>query len=524
MLPINAPLYAALAKHRNGNPSSFHVPGHHGGHSLHYGATVTGDPTSGDDELLTSFLAVMEIDLTELSSTDDLHDPQASIMEAQQLAADCFGSEETLFLVGGSTSGNIGMLLAICDPGDLVIVQRNVHKSVINGLKLANATAVFLTPDYDTASSLATIPSMEQLKAAIDQYPEAKAVFLSNPNYYGMGVELSPYARLCHAQGIPLVVDEAHGAHYGFHPELPTSAVAAGADAVVQSAHKTLPALTMGAMLHLQGNRIDRTRVKQNLSMIQSSSPSFPIMASLDISRAMIDRSGALLFQNAINSVNEFKEWLCENSRMISVHEPEPNSRKRMQYDPLRVLLYDRTGRLNGYELQRELEQRGIWAEMSNAEFTLLIVGIGTGKEVMSRLKSAIVDLESSRETDSSCNQVDGANAGKFSSPVKQTNLFHEQQHMQGIQGLGSPVFFSRIPVNSDGKSIERIELSNAVGYPSAEMVIPYPPGIPLLYPGETVTELAVSEISRLAAAGARFQGADDESMSTISIIIEEKS
>ncbi|OBR62545.1 hypothetical protein A7K91_02750 [Paenibacillus oryzae] len=504
-IKIQAPLYEALVRHRSGQPSSFHVPGHHGGRSFQYGVE---EWLSSVEGLKETFLPLMEMDLTELASTDDLHHPEACIAESQQLAAATFGSEETFFLVGGSTAGNIGVLLAVCEPGDVVIVQRNVHKSVIHGLKLAGAKAVFLAPEYDGTGSLATVPSAELVSAAIGQYPDAKAVFLSNPNYYGLGADLAAYAAICHSQGIPLLVDEAHGAHYGLHPELPSSAISAGADAVVQSAHKTLPALTMGAMLHVQGNRLNRGKIKNYLSMIQSSSPSFPIMATLDISRAMIDAAGPALFQSALDGARAFNRWLREQEGIIQAYEPAVSD---LQYDPLRVLLYDRSGRLSGFELQRQLEQRQCWAEMSNSTYTLLIFGIGANEENLRCLKEAITDIHSRYMPDKKIGALNSDSA-----------LMEGHTTGAGL-GISNPVQFSRQMIDAEGPHATRIALKEAAGCIAAEMVVPYPPGIPLLYQGEAISEAVIGEIMKLAAAGAKFQGSVDDTMRTISILIEEK-
>ena len=183
---------------------------------------------------------------------------QVLLLKAQELAARSFGAEETFFLVGGSTSGNLAMILAICEPGQQIIVQRNAHKSVLNGLALAGAKAIFIMPQTDPVSGLEIVPELSVVEEALVRYPDAKGVFLTNPSYYGLSVDLETYASLIHRYEKLLLVDEAHGAHYGLHPEFPTSALQAGADAVVQSTHKTLSALTMGAMLHVQGKRMDR--------------------------------------------------------------------------------------------------------------------------------------------------------------------------------------------------------------------------------------------------------------------------
>uniref|UniRef100_UPI000A528DA5 aminotransferase class I/II-fold pyridoxal phosphate-dependent enzyme n=1 Tax=Paenibacillus dakarensis TaxID=1527293 RepID=UPI000A528DA5 len=280
-----APLVEALLAYRNHAAKSFHVPGHKNGKAY-----------DGIEEARILH-DVMKIDVTEISGTDDLHHPEGVIREAQELAADCFGAEESFFLVGGSTSGNLAMVLTVCQqPGDILLLQRNVHKSVLNGLMLAGARAVFLEPEIDKDSGLAVTPSVETIKAAIAAYPDARGVLLTSPNYYGMSCDLKPIAELCHAYHIPLLVDEAHGAHFGMHPDLPEGALSSGADVAVQSTHKMLAAMTMGAMLHVQGPFINRGLLRQRLAMVQSSSPSYPVMASLDLARRMLHAQGASAF------------------------------------------------------------------------------------------------------------------------------------------------------------------------------------------------------------------------------------
>lgn len=190
---FEAPLFEALRKHAAGKPVSYHVPGHHYGQALMNGWLDENPVFEAGRE---QYRSIMEIDVTELSSTDDLHHPEASILAAQQLAAAFFGADETFFLVGGSTSGNLALLLTLCQPQDIVIVQRNVHKSILNGLKLSGATAVFLSPELDPLSKTGTVPSLAALEYALKLYPDAKAVCLTNPNYYGIGVKLDEYAAL----------------------------------------------------------------------------------------------------------------------------------------------------------------------------------------------------------------------------------------------------------------------------------------------------------------------------------------
>ncbi|MDT2239610.1 hypothetical protein P7H22_03385 [Paenibacillus larvae] len=191
-------------------------------------------------------------------------------------------------------------------------MQRNAHKSIIHGLMLAGVRAVFLIPQWDQESGIAAGVRLEDVSSALCTYPEAKGLLITNPNYFGMGQQLKPIADLMHAHGKPLLVDEAHGAHYGFHPELPPSALSSGADAVVQSTHKMLTAMTMGAMLHVQGSLIDRSEIKRQLTILQSSSPSYPILASLDLARRQMHIQGEADIQKGMDTVRFFRKRMEE--------------------------------------------------------------------------------------------------------------------------------------------------------------------------------------------------------------------
>lgn len=535
MKPLYAPIYEALMKHASGNPASFHVPGHQNGHIWGKLVSMHQDEKPLSD-MIQTYSEIMTIDVTELSSTDDLHHPEASIKEAQQMAARTYHADETYFLIGGSTSGNLAMLLAVCDPGDTVIVQRNVHKSVINGLRLAGATAVFVASRLEARSGLAVTPSVAQIKKALHEYPMAKAVFLSSPNYYGLGAELERYAEVVHRFNIPLLVDEAHGAHYGQHPELPRSAMQSGADVAVQSTHKTLPALTMGAMLHVRGNRVNRERLQQALALVQSSSPSFPIMASLDISRAMITSFGENLFQSAIGYARELVSWMDETDLLIravtsgsdlqlasreSSSIIEVDNHVSWQRDPLRIVLRDATGQLSGHQIKKLLEQWGCWAEMSDSEYVVLLIGVGTSLEHIELLKQALQAIHNqlkqkgepsgTRHASLPLDHLRGIERDEAFKPSDAIPLMAEDS-----DEMGEPVCFGGGWYQA--KPSVRISIKDAVGRRSAEMVVPYPPGIPVLYAGERISLSIVNQLMRLASKGANFQGSIDPRMDTIAV------
>ncbi|AJY74901.1 aminotransferase class I/II-fold pyridoxal phosphate-dependent enzyme [Paenibacillus beijingensis] len=518
-----APLLEALIFHQSRNPVSFHVPGHKYGTMLsdvNIGKRVPETDTPGATRLKSWFEQIMKLDVTELSTTDDLHHAEGVIKEAQQLAARCFGAEETHFLTGGSTAGNIALLMAACNPGDIIIVQRNVHKSVLNGLMLSGARAVFIGSQLDKESGQYTIPALDTVQEALRRYPEAKAVFLTNPNYYGMSTGLKKYAEAAHRQGALLLVDEAHGAHYGHHPELPQSALQAGADGVVQSTHKTLSAMTMGAMLHVQGHRLNRAALSNALSMIQSSSPSYPIMASLDIARAILDAFGEKWFEKGLNAASFLRNWLNRNDHPFILLE-QSGSSAFDQLDPLRIVIRDMTGTLSGYELLKRLEEKGCWAEMADNRHVVLLIGAACGNDEAVRLTDALMDIASESGLrmvkENSCKST--ASAFASTSAVFSTNAFASTKTVIEAD-ITEPIAFERRSLTE--AEVMTVAVEHAAGYRSAEQVTPYPPGIPLLYAGEPITEGKVKALRILSDSGAKCQGAADSSLRTIRVIKRE--
>ncbi|SDX85487.1 aminotransferase class I/II-fold pyridoxal phosphate-dependent enzyme [Paenibacillus sp. CF384] len=493
----HAPLFDTLTALQRSNPVSFHVPGHKYGQSI---AHLTGM----NDNAVQTFQSIMRIDVTEISGTDDLHAPSGIIQEAQTLAAEVFGADQTFFLVGGSTVGNLAMLLAACRPGDLVIVQRNAHKSVLNGLMLAGASAVFIMPQKNAGSNLDVLPDISQVEEAMAKYPDAKAVFLTNPSYYGLSIDLEPYAKQIHAHGMLLLVDEAHGAHYGLHPAFPRSAIQAGADAVVQSTHKTLPALTMGAMLHVQGQRIHTLALADALRMIQSSSPSYPIIASLDMTRAMLQAYGSDLFEQGIHAARRFRAWIKDQSAFETIIVDEEQGRSSaaaIRVDPIRVILREAHGRLSGFDLQQRLEKYGCYAEMADLRYVVLLFGLAASDSDVDRLQEALHAIAEEIERE-------GLKARE-----------NVEMPIEHHRTMSEPVVFTRSGVQHASNGTETIPLSNSAGRYTVEAVIPYPPGIPLLYEGERITEETIIYIQQLMEHGARCQGASDPTMQTITVL-----
>ncbi|WP_019914516.1 aminotransferase class I/II-fold pyridoxal phosphate-dependent enzyme [Paenibacillus sp. HW567] len=522
--PGRAPVYEMLEQYRAKGNLSYHVPGHKNGEAYRFSEGA-------------GFLdEVMRYDVTEITGTDDLHHPEGVIQEAQELAADCFGAEMSFFLVGGSTAGNLALILTVCpEPGMTLILQRNVHKSVIHGLMLAGVRAVFVEPQIDPVSGLAVAPAAETVQAALAAYPEAAAVLVTMPNYYGMGSDLAPLALACHTRGVPLLVDEAHGAHYGQHPALPAGALMCGADGVVQSTHKMLAALTMGAMLHVQGPLLDRTLLRQRLAMVQSSSPSYPVMASLDLARRLVHSQRAGAFTAGLAAVDVLRRGLATLPRYGLLQPAQPlqplgggadaaaagdtppqGMAAYCTQDPFKAVIYDAAGVLGGFELQRRLEAEGIVPEMSDDRHVVLAFSLGSKAEDSQRLLDALrriaaeaADCPEGASSGTSARLHPGeAEASASPSQNNSTwNIFTDAL-------ISKPVQFSLKPVNI--LQTESIRLEYSAGRTAAEIVIPYPPGIPLLYPGEKVTKDITTRLIGLRQGGTKFQACADPALQQI--------
>lgn len=478
-----APLFETLVAHKQLQGNAFHVPGH------------KQQANWPNTEANTHFGVLLSLDVTELSDTDDLHHPQGPLDEAQKLAADCYQVEDTSFLIGGSTVGNLAMILGTCRPGELFIVQRNVHKSVIHGLMLAGARAILLPPQIDPLSGLATIPIQTLLEAALSRYPEAKAVIVTSPNYYGMTPHLKPLVDVTHQYGIPLLVDEAHGPHFGFHPSFPPSALRAGADLVVQSTHKMLSAMTMGAMLHMQGDLIDKLAVKEALRMVQSSSPSFPLLASLDLARQQLHTQGETVFSSALEAVEVVVSQLKDTPFRALGYDKYTNS--ELSYDPLKMVLFDESCRLNGFELRDELLRHNCIAEMADSRFVVMAFGTGSNRADGVALIHALKEI---------AGDMAARPNGQEMMPLKDSVLSQSTL-------VPAEVSFSR-----GGNNAISLELENSEGYKSAEWIIPYPPGIPVLFPGEMITSEIIEQLKHWRYTGAQIQGAQDPELKFIQV------
>ncbi|HWO76075.1 MAG TPA: aminotransferase class I/II-fold pyridoxal phosphate-dependent enzyme [Bacillus sp. (in: firmicutes)] len=456
------PLYEALQHHIQSNPLSFHVPGHKGG------------------LLFKEKSKLFAADITEITGMDDLYHPTGILLKAQKLLTDLYGSDNSLFLVNGSTVGNLAMIYGTCSEGDLVLVQRNCHKSIIHGLMLAKVRPVFLEPEYERDWGIAKGISIQTLADALKLYPEAKALIVTYPNYYGMADKIEDLIKLAHKYKIPVLVDEAHGAHFiGKDPFL-RSSLQLGADVVVQSAHKTLPSLTMGAYLHIREGLIRAESIQQALSILQTSSPSYLIMASLDYARSYI----GTFTENDLQFWRKYKEEIHERLSAIS----GINIYQDPFTDPLKVTLKLTNGD-SGQTFQRLLEEQGIYPEFSDPANVLLIFPLFK----KAHEKEALAYL----------NVLEDA--------LKKITIYtakeREKKHSP-FQSSSNRVRTPEVPLYQAKVSDKRwIPITEAPGKVSGGMIIPYPPGIPLIMPGESIEQRHIEELKRLLEHKTHIQG-----------------
>lgn len=454
----DTPLYTALEAFDKKKPISLHVPGHKNGLLM---------------KNRDFFREILHIDATELTGLDDLHAPEGVIEKAEQLLANVYHVSKSFFLINGTTVGNLAMMLATLQEEDIVFIQRNCHKSIMNGLELTKAKAVLLGPEYEPDWRVAGGVRLQTIKEAYERYPACRAIILTYPNYYGMTYELKEIIEFAHSQQIPVLVDEAHGAHFIGGGYFPPSSVELGADVVVQSAHKTLPAMTMGSFLHVNSQFVSEKEIAHYLRLLQSSSPSYPIMASLDLARSYIGtytkEDTAYLKENIANFKKELQALEC-----IKVLDyPNQNG------DPLKLTIQSNCG-YTGYELQQLLEEKGIYSEMADPNNVLFVLPLLKKNDefpfsdILTRLKELQFQNKRAR-----------VEAHYFKK--ERISLLYRVQSQKEVL----------------------LPLQDSVGAICAETIIPYPPGIPFILRGEKLTQTDVKGLLILLESGSRFQGGE---------------
>jgi lysine decarboxylase len=492
-----APIYETLANYARGGIYGFHTPGHKGGRFAAPELT---------DLVGTSGLA---LDLPGMTATDNTFHPTGCIRDAQQLAADLFGAQDTFYLTAGSTLGIATALMAAAPHGGTVALPRNIHRSVVAGLVLSGASPRFIEHGVlPECGALGITP--DALTSVLDSNLKPTAVLLTRPSYYGVAVDLEPLAAICHDCGVPLIVDEAHGAHLHFLPagQSPTPAIPAGADLAIQSCHKTLGSLVGSAQLHVSKNSlIDPSRVQDALNFLQTTSPSFLLLASLDVMRRWLARDGHALFQQAVDDAHRLEDEINALPGM-RVFETAGDSRLAgHRRDPLRVVVNVSGTGWSGYEVERFLRNEyRVEDEMSDWFNVVYILSPNDDPDARSRLLSGLRAV--------SQNSRDQTVQNRESSDVPSTLDPRRSTHL--LQPPIPPLSCSPRAAALGKKTT--VELAAAAGRTCAEMVMFYPPGIPLLMPGEMITQETIDVCRKLLAAGAHPY-ASDTTLETVRVV-----
>jgi lysine decarboxylase len=405
--------------------------------------------------------------------------------EAERRAARLWGADWCRFSVAGSTHGNQALALAAGSPGQEIIVTRSLHRSVLLGMVLAGLCPVWVRPEVDPATGLPGAVSVATVAAALASHPDACAVFLGDPSYVGSYGDLAGHAAVAHEAGLPLIVDAAWAAHLGFHPDLPPHAIAAGADAMVTSAHKALPAYTQGALVLARTGRLDAARLDRAFEATHTTSPAGAIMASIDAARALLERDGKELCGRLLRGVAAARRRLRQVPGLGVLDGPGVEPSKL-------VVLLAGTG-AHGHAIEADLIAAGMPVEMADRDTVVPIVTLADDEDTVARFADALAAA------------VERRRAAPRRPAVAAAWAIAPQQALPPREAFFAPN--------------ETLAADAAVGRVSAELVAPYPPGIPVLAPGEVVTAAALDALRAALADGGRIAYAADPSLATLQVV-----
>lgn len=392
---------------------------------------------------------------------DNLSKPKGVLKEAQALYADAFSSDHAFFLINGTSQGIMTMIMTVCRAKEKIIIPRNVHKSAINGLILSGAMPIFLKPKMDKDLGIANGIDIEELKETIKEHPDAKAVFVINPTYFGVASNLKEIVELAHANNMVVLVDEAHGAHFRFHESLPLSAMEAGADMSACSIHKTVGSLTQSSVLLVKGDRVDLNRVQSTLNILQSTSPSSLLMASLDTSRSYM----ALHGREKLDEVIKLARWAREEINKIpglkAITKEYIVENGDYNYDETKIMVKVSDLGLTGFDCYNILsEEFNIQMELAETNLILAVLSIGTTKAHLEKFIEGLRKLTKHKKENTIIHQI------RFTYP---------ESYSRPREAYHAPKKF--------------VKIEEALNEVAAENIMVYPPGIPLVIPGEIINE-----------------------------------
>lgn len=475
-------IYNTLLEYREQDICPMHMPGHKRN-------------SSGIDANLP-----FAIDITEINGFDNLHDPEGIIKQSQDLAATLYHSEHTFYLVNGSTCGILAGVRAVVKPGDKIIMSRNAHKSVYHAVELNELNPVYLIPKLDEEFGIYGSQEVEEVKEMIQSNLDAKLIILTSPSYEGVISDIKSITEIAHSYQIPVLVDEAHGAHLGFSNLFCGSAVAAGADIVINSIHKTLPALTQTALCHVNGKLVSANEVKRQLSIFETSSPSYVLLASIDACIHLLANEGKKLFNEYEENLKFFSNRMIglKNLKILNYGDNKLEEHKNIHlFDKGKLIISSKGTKLTGNDLALRLrEEYNIELEMAYSDYAIAMTSIFDTKDNFILLSNALLEIDSEplmikSNIENDCNLV-----FKFPFPK---SIMSIHQAMK--------------------KEYEERLLEDSVGRISREYVYFYPPGIPILVPGEQIDMDFIQFLKRMIEMNIMPKSSSGKIESTIEVI-----
>lgn len=479
-----APYLDAVVAYGLRGPARFHTPGHKGGEGADPGLRSA----LGDRALL--------FDVPQDIEGIDSGPSPTPYERAEQLAAEAYGARRAWFLTNGATQGNHALCLALASQGTRVLLQRNSHASLIDGLVLSGGVPSFVAPEYDLELGMAHGVTPEALEAGLQHSSDVRAAFIVSPTYYGMAADVQGCATVAHRAGVPLIVDSAWGSHFGFHPQLPASALSLGADAMIASTHKMLGSLSQSAMLLLaSGDRIDPEGVARTVRLLRSTSPNSLLLASLDATRRQLAVHGEALVGRTIEASVRARDKIDKIPGCAVVSEHFIGRPGIAGYDPLRIVVDVRDSGCTGYEVAAALrEVHDTYVELATHATVVLVLGLAQPVEPLERV----------------ADNLGGVLRRISKEPTARTAVRPPGDLPSECVVAPREAFLGRS---------EAVAVDDALGRISCEAISGYPPGVPTLLPGERVSAEVISYLRALKAAGARLHGAADPAFATVRVL-----
>ncbi len=474
-----APIYEALQRLKKMRIVPFDVPGHKRGR--------------GNSEL-TEFLgqSCLDVDVNSMKPLDNLCHPVSVIREAEDLTAEAFGAKNAFFMVGGTTSSVQSMIMYACKSGDKIILPRNVHRSAINALILCDAIPVYVNPDVNNGLGISLGMSVSEVKKAIEENPDAKAVFVNNPTYYGVCSDLKKITELAHENGMLCLVDEAHGTHFYFGDDFPITAMAAGADISSVSMHKSGGSLTQSSFL-LMGENINSDYMRQIVNLTQTTSASYLLLTSLDISRKRLALNGNDIFSKAVKMAEYARSEINSIGGYYAFSKELINGDSIYDFDVSKLSVHTLSVGLAGIEVYDILrDEYDIQIEFGDIGNILAYLSIGDRKQDIERLISALSEIRRRFGRDN-------------------TNEMLTQEYI--------PPIISESPRKAFYSDKLSLKLDDTVGRVCCEFVMCYPPGIPILAPGELITEDIIKYIKYAKEKGCSMTGTEDINIERLNVL-----